>query len=94
MALHTKHGALAANTVATVTLDGEAGDDTVTVRNRSGASEISFRVDGSAATVGGDDCHLVPAVAGAEVTVPTRRSIPHSVSLIAPAAVTYSVTSR
>ncbi|MFC3736526.1 hypothetical protein [Paractinoplanes deccanensis] len=65
-----------ANTVTTLTLDlpdpvgNVASFETppkarVGVINLSGAAEVYFTTDGSTPTVGGDGCHVLPAVVSA-----------------------------
>jgi hypothetical protein len=86
-----RHGTLTAATVATVTLT-TTGDsiETVEVLNRSGGAEIYFRTDGTAPTVGGDDCEVLPAsIGGVEVSVAPQESL--TVKLISSAAEDYTV---
>lgn len=58
-----EHGTLVGSAVTTVTLDADAQE--VEVLNRDGVAEIYFTVDGADPTVGGDDCHVLPAAIGA-----------------------------
>jgi hypothetical protein len=61
---------LTANTI----LDVDFGDDvdTIEVVNSSGTSSVFFTVDGSAPTVGGQNCYYLPAAIGSkEVHPPT-----------------------
>ncbi len=86
----SKHGALVANTVTTVDfVSGVSSPSAVELRNRSGSGDIYFRVDGTAATVGGDDTYIV--LPGEALTVPTPSSAV-SVSLISSGTPNYSVT--
>jgi hypothetical protein len=54
-----EHVTLTANTVATVSLAGNFGQ--VEVLNRDGVAEVYFTTDGAAPTVGGANCHVLPA---------------------------------
>lgn len=60
MAQFASHGALVANTPATVSL-AQQGIEYVEVVNRTGSAEIFFTVDGSTPTPGADDTYIVPA---------------------------------
>lgn len=59
------HHSLVAATVDTVTMANDF--DQVEVLNRDGAAEIYFTVDGSAPTVGGANCQVLPACIGAAI---------------------------
>lgn len=63
----------------------------VEVLNLNGAGIIYFTVDGSAPTVAGKHCHLVPAAAGAGKRVNVRGAGLTTVKLISAAAASYSV---
>lgn len=56
------HVTLVANTVSTVTLDGNYNQ--VEVLNVDGAAAIYFTVDGADPTVEGNGCHVLPAAIG------------------------------
>ncbi len=58
-----RHVTLVADTVATVSLNVNAGR--VEVLNRTGAAEVYFTTDSSAPTVGGNNCHVLPAAISA-----------------------------
>lgn len=75
---------LAAATADTVTLGG--GWDWVEVKNH-GSARLSFRVDGTAATVDGDECSVV----GPGESLIERIGPRNVISLISSAAVTYTV---
>lgn len=88
--------ALAASTVDTVNFPTYVGR--VRVWNFTGASAISFTVDGSTPTVGGAATHSLPAAIGyKEVNVPAVRSTSTqalaatSVKLISAATPSYNV---
>jgi hypothetical protein len=87
-----KHvAALAANTADTVTLDTPG--DFIEVINRtavggSGAADIMVNAYGAAATVGGDDCVIVPS--GTAVVIPAPKE-PNVVSVISTGTPAYSV---
>jgi endonuclease YncB( thermonuclease family) len=67
-----RHQALTAATVATIgPVAGNAS--AVEVVNRSGTAEVFVTVDGSTPTVGGNDCEIIPAVAGASTVI--RRAV-------------------
>lgn len=53
------HVTLVANTVTTVTLDGNYS--TIEVLNVDGAAPIYFTVDGTTPTVEGNGCNVLPA---------------------------------
>lgn len=82
------YATLAAATVDTVTFALDF--DQVEVINRDGAAEIFFTVDGSAPTVGGANCFLLPASVGAAIVgVPTNG--PTVVKLISTGTPAYGV---
>ncbi|WP_433460700.1 hypothetical protein [Micromonospora sp. CA-248212] len=54
-----QHATLVANTVNTLTF--ATNGSTVEVLNVDGAAEVYFRADGINPTVGGTNCHLLPA---------------------------------
>jgi len=56
---HIQHATLVANTVTTLTFTTNGGR--VEVLNADGAADVYFRTDGTNPTVGGTNCHLVPA---------------------------------
>ncbi len=61
-----RHVTLVASTVSTVNVTSNAGR--VEVVNVDGAAAVYFTVDGSTPTVGGNDCHVLPAtISGVEV---------------------------
>lgn len=84
------HGTLVAATVDTVTFTGIDFNE-VEVLNRNGAAEIYFTVDGTAPTVGGTNCYVLPAaITSAIVGVPTTGAT--VVKLISAGTPTYSVS--
>lgn len=87
------HGTLAASTVDNVTIQNPV--PTLTVVNRSGASEIYFTVDGvTVPTVAGDNTYVLPATIGSlTVQVPTSTTPTGGVTvkLISSGTPTYSV---
>ncbi len=91
------HGTLEAATVATVTVTAakatgavnQIGLPAIEVLNRSGSAEIYFTVNGADPTVGGEDCHVLPAAVCA-LSVPGVGS-PVTVKLISVGTPTYSV---
>ncbi len=91
------HGTLVAATVATVVVTAsratgainQIGLPGIEVVNRSGSAEIYFTVDGSTPTVGGEDCHVLPAAICA-MSVPGVGSTV-TVKLISSGTPTYSV---
>jgi hypothetical protein len=85
-AAKVKHQTLGANAVDVVTLTAKF--KAVEVLNR-GSVEIYFRIDGTAPTVGGDNCFVAPA--GAVLQVPSLQAS-DVVRLIASSACAYSVT--
>ncbi len=58
-----RHVTLVADTVATVSLNVNAGR--IEVLNRTGTAEVYFTTDGSAPTVGGNNCYVLPAAISA-----------------------------
>lgn len=82
-----KHGTLTADTVATVELD-DNDYSSVEILNVSGDSAIYIRIDGTAPTVAGDDCDVIPAVVGG-IVLDAADSI--SVKLISAGTPQYSV---
>ncbi len=60
---NVRHQTLVAATVATVNLT--TNGSRIEVVNRSGTAEVYFTTDGSTPTVGGNDCHVLPAAIGA-----------------------------
>ncbi len=83
-----KHGTLTATTVATVTITPDA--DEIEVVNVDGAAAIYFTADGSAPTVEGDDCEVVPATIGV-LRISTPGDPPYTVKLISSGTPKYSV---
>lgn len=85
------HGTLTASAVDTVTLS-RAGA-AVKIINRGGTNEIYYTLDGTAPTVGGDDCFVVPNQAGASDTRVNTQGASNTcvVKLISSGAMTYSV---
>ncbi|QAY16117.1 hypothetical protein SEA_SONALI_4 [Arthrobacter phage Sonali] len=65
----TQYLTLVANTAASITIN--PAQDDLTVRNRDGAAEVFFTVDGSAPVVGANGTYFLPALPGAFVTVPS-----------------------
>lgn len=87
----SKFVTLSPNVAQTVTVRRH-GAHYVAVCLFQGSSEVYFRVDGTGATVLGDDCEGIPAIAGAELVVisdDTNGEI--DVSVISPGAVTVLV---
>ena len=82
---------LTANTVSTQTVDD--GYETIEVLNMTGSAEVYFRVDGTAPTVGGAGCYVLPATIGAlEVeALDTHGARAHTVKLISPGTPKVSV---
>lgn len=66
-----------------VVIDGPANN--LIVRNVNGGGYVSFRMDGTTATSGGDDNYVVPAIAGAKRTLSCGQW-PVTVSVIASAS--------
>lgn len=63
--MQSRSGILTAGEVTTVTIDTDpAVRLMLEVLNRTGADEISFTIDGSDPTVGGDDTYTLPAAIG------------------------------
>lgn len=87
-AASTQHQTLTANTVDTVTLDGDY--DTVEVFNRGSTGDIYFRVDGTAPTVGGAGSFIVTPGMSLIVDPPTSGN--SVVKLISSGTPPYSVT--
>ncbi len=58
-----RHVTLVADTVTPVQLHINAGR--IEVLNRTGTAEVYFTTDNSAPTVGGDNCHVLPAAISA-----------------------------
>lgn len=85
-----KHLTLAASVVDSITFSGNP--KTVEVCNRDGAAAIYFTVDGSVPTVGGDDCFVVAAAAGAALSVDASATAATVVKLISSGTPAYSVT--
>ncbi|PZG05387.1 hypothetical protein C1I95_32745 [Micromonospora craterilacus] len=56
---HNEHATLTANVERIFTFPINAGR--VEVLNRDGSAEVWFKVNNTAATVGGDGCHVLPA---------------------------------
>jgi hypothetical protein len=89
------HQTLAATTIQRIVLTTPA--QTFTVFNRTGTNEIYFtyREAGGAdpvdPAVGGSGCLVVPAVAGASVTIAASASNGLTVKLISAGAMAYSV---
>jgi len=81
-----KHATLAASTADTVTFGADR--DRVEIVNR-GTSELYCTFDGTAPTVGGDDCDVVLAGAALQVDVPTTGNT--AVKLISAGSTPYSV---
>jgi hypothetical protein len=77
--INEQNGTLVANTVATVTFNNATVGE-VQVINRDAAAEIWYTDDGTAPTVGGAGCYLVPAGA-------TAKSIPDTGEANAPIVV-------
>lgn len=85
-----RHGTLTANTVATVTLSRDLRE--VAVMHKGNDSSVIYaRCDGTAATVGGNDCYAV--LPGQHRTIPRiwNMGSPTNVSLISGGAVDYEV---
>ncbi|MET8278271.1 hypothetical protein [Micromonospora sp. NPDC005174] len=57
---NVQHATLVANTVTSLTFATNGGR--VEVLNADGAADVYFRADGVNPTVGGTNCHLLPAV--------------------------------
>lgn len=73
--MFARHVTLEADTVETVTLDGQYAEVEVLVR--ANAAEVYFTIDGDVPTVEGDDTFVVPAVVAArEVGTGSRPSHP------------------
>ena len=83
----TQHRTLVADTVDTVTLDGDYSS--VEVLNRATSGDIYFRVDGTAPTVGGAGTYI--ARAGESVALDIDTSGKTVVKLISSGALDYSV---
>lgn len=62
MAGSPQHATLVANTVTTLTFDTDFRH--VEVTNVDGAAAVYFRFDGTAPTVEGTGCHVLPAAVG------------------------------
>lgn len=62
MAGSPQHATLVANTVTTLTFDTDFR--LVEVMNVDGSAEVYFRFGGTAPTVGGEGCHVLPAAIG------------------------------
>lgn len=82
------HQVLVAATVDVVNLAVQV--DEIEVVNRDGAAEIYFTVDGSAPTVGGANCFVLPAGVGS-ATVGVSASGNTVVKLISSGTPAYSV---
>lgn len=88
--IRIKHATLAANTVDTITLDTDY--TSVEILSRDGAAEIYATVDTTITpTVGGTNCDVLPAAIGSITIDASGYGTPTTVSLIASAAVAYSV---
>lgn len=85
-----KHLTLAASTVDAITFS--SNPKTVEVCNRDGAAAIYFTVNGVDPTVGGDDCFVVAAAAGAALAVDAPTTTATVVKLISSGTPAYSVT--
>ena len=84
------HAALTAASVDTVTLDHVTAK--VEIINRSGTAEIYYTLDGTAPTVAGDDCYVVPAAISSAVRAnPQVDQNQLVVKLISSGTPTYSV---
>jgi hypothetical protein len=85
------HGTLTAATVDTVNLSRVYGR--VQVLNRGGANEIYWTTDGTAPTVGGDNCWVVPSQVGASDIRANSQAQSNTcvVKLISTGTPTYSV---
>lgn len=84
------HATLTASTVDTVTLDGDY--DSVEILNRDGSAEIYATVDtGTAPTVGGTNCDVLPATIGAVTLNASAYGSPTIVKLISTGTPAYSV---
>lgn len=89
-AVHDK--TLVAATEDTVTLGGDFQE--VDVINLSGADELYCTADGSDAAVGGGNCFVVPAVAGASIRLSVSTPGDTVVRVISAGAPSYSVVGR
>lgn len=87
---YVRHQALVAATVATFTPTGNAS--TIEVVNRSGTAEVFVTADGSTPSVGGNDCDIVPALAGASTVI--RRPTVADVTIKAISSGTPTITVR
>lgn len=84
------HATLAANTVDTITLDGDYAS--VEILSRDGAAEVYATVDTTQTpTVGGNGCDVLPAVIGSVTIDASGYGTPTTVQLIAASPVAYSV---
>lgn len=84
------HATLTANTVDTITLDGDY--IAVEILNRNGAAEIYATVDTSAApTVGGTGCDVLPAAIGSLTIDASGYGTPTTVQLISSGTPAYTV---
>lgn len=83
------HLTLTANTADTVTI--AAGYKYVEVRNRDATNDVFFTVNGTTATVAGDDCYHVFPKTAVSVRVP-KQGFTTAVSVISSGASAYSVT--
>jgi hypothetical protein len=88
--MRAKTGTLVANTVTTVTLDGDF--DAVDVTNVDGAAAIYIRLGGTAPAVGGgDENYGLPATAFLTRRIPSVESGPTVVKLISAGTPIYTV---
>jgi hypothetical protein len=83
------HGQLTAGVVDTVTMNGTW--ESIQVVNRSGTAEIYFTVNGTAATVGGANCYVLPACLGVATPGRVNFTAPDTISLISTGTPTYSI---
>jgi hypothetical protein len=83
------HGQLAANTVDVVTMNADW--ESIQVVNRSGTAEIYFTVNGTAATVGGANCYVLPACLGVATPTGINFNAVTVIQLISSGTPTYSI---
>ena len=84
------HATLTANTVDTITLDGDYA--AVEILSRNGAAEIYATVDTSVVpTVGGTNCDVLPATIGSLTIDASGYGSPSVVQLISSGTPTYTV---
>lgn len=69
MAASPQHATLVASTVTTLTFNVDF--NRVEVLNVDGAAEVYFTMDGTAPTVGGTGCHVLPAAIASCEAEPT-----------------------